>query len=114
LHKAKQHRCKCGDLCSTRAHQIGNQFEQSGLFGDAVTKTAQHSLFEVRIGFLLSDRFFQNLVHCFDFLMSSPARGAINEMSVQLALFFAREFAVQVSSEPVVDFFVNGCHDLIC
>ena len=98
-------------ICAARnAHQISKQFQQSGSFGDAVSKPGQHSLFESRIGFLLSESFFQNFVHGFGFLMSFSARGAIDEMSMQLALLFVGKFAVKIGSEPVVDFVVNGCH----
>jgi hypothetical protein len=97
-------------LCCAHADQIGKQFQQSGSFGEAASKTGQHSLFEARIGFLSSESFFQNFVHCFRFLMSFSAGGALDEMSMQLALLFVGQFAVKVGSEPVVDFVVNGCH----
>jgi hypothetical protein len=32
---------------------------------------------------------------------------------MQLALLFIREFAVKIGSEPVVDFVVKDCHNLV-
>ena len=110
LHKAEQYRNDCGHLYGAKTHQISKRFYQSALFGDAIAEAGQHSLFESRIGFLLSESFFQNFVHSFGFLVSFSAGGALDEMRMQLLLLLIGEFAVKIGSEPVVDFVVNGCH----
>ena len=86
LHQPEQHRSDRSDLRRAHAHQISKRFQQSGSFGDAVSEPGQDSLFKSRIGFLLSESFFQNFVHCFGFLMSFSARDALDEMTMQLAL----------------------------
>jgi hypothetical protein len=97
-------------LYRTKAHQIDERSYESSSLRDAIPETGEHPLFKIRAGFFLSEPFFKNFVHGFDFLVSFSAGSAINEMRVQLVLFFMREFAVEIGSEPVVDFVVNGCH----
>ena len=58
----------------------------------------------------MSESFFQNLVHNFDFLMSFSARTAIDEMRMQRAPFVIRKLAVQIGGQPVVNFVVDRCH----
>src|SRR5262249_16808950 len=110
LHKSKQH---CSDGCDLRGaqmHQITKQLYRSALLRDALAKTRQHALFESRMGFFLSESFFQNFVQRFGLLMSFPAGSAIDEVCVKRAAFLIGEFTVKVAGEPVVDFVVNGCH----
>ena len=75
--------------CAARMRiRSANNFSRPVLSGARFRKPGQHSLFEARIGFLLSESFFQNFVHCFGFLMSFSATGALDEMSMQLTLLF--------------------------
>ena len=75
-----------------------------------MAKTGQHSLFESRIGFFLSESFFEDFVHSFGFLMSFSAFGAIDEVRVKSAAFVRRKLAVKIGGEPVINFVVNCCH----
>jgi len=77
-----------------------------------MAKSGQHSLFESWIGSFLSERFFEDFVHSFGFVMSFTAHGAFDEVRVKCAPFIRRKLAVKIGSEPVINFVVNGCHTL--
>src|SRR5439155_19878875 len=79
---------------------------------NAVAKTGEHPLLESRIGFFMSEGFFQHFVHDFVLLMSLSTRGAIDDMRVKRAAFILGKLAVNIGGEPVVDFVVNSCHNV--
>ncbi len=54
---------------------------------NAAAKTGQHSLLKGRVGFFVSESFFQNFIHDFVLLMSFSAGGAFDEMRVERAAF---------------------------
>jgi len=58
----------------------------------------------------MSEGFFEDFVHSLGFLVSSSANGAFDEVRVKGAPFAVRKLAVQIGSEPAVEFVVNGCH----
>ena len=60
----------------------------------------------------MSKSVFENFVHCFGFLMSFSAGGAVHEVRVQCVAFVVSKLAVQIGGEPVVDFVVDGCHNV--
>src|SRR5439155_6156674 len=87
LHEREEDGSNGGDLNCAKAHKIDKQLYKSASLRDAVTKTGEHPLSESRIGFFMSESFFQHFVHDFVLLMSLSARGAIDDMSVKRAAF---------------------------
>jgi hypothetical protein len=110
LHECEQDGSNGGYLNCAQAHKIDKQLYESASLRDAIAKTGEHPLFESRIGFFMSESFFQKFVHDFVLLMSFSAGGAIDEMSVERAALLLRKLVVNIGGEPVIDFVVNGCH----
>ena len=89
-----KHGSNRSDLNCTQPHKIDDQLYESASLRDALAKTSQHSLFEGRIGFFMSESFFKDFVHGFGFLMSFSADGAIDEVRMKGAAFLLGKFAV--------------------
>jgi hypothetical protein len=68
--------------------EIGNPSRKSAaVLGNSIAKTCEHAVFKGRIWLFLSESFFKNFVHGFDFPMSFSACGAIDEVRVKRAAF---------------------------
>ena len=87
LHECEQDGCDGRDLNGAQSHKIDKQLYESALLRDAIAKTGEHPLFESRIGFFMSESFFQKFVHDFVLLIRSSAGSAFDEVSVNRAAF---------------------------
>jgi len=110
LHEREQDGSHGSDLNCAKAHKIDKQLYESPSLRDATAKTGQHTLFESRIRFFLSESFFEDFVHSFGFLMSLSASGAFDQMSVKGVAFVFQKLAVKIGGEVIIDFVMNGCH----